>query len=265
MCSHLPRTSPVVLHVALFHSIASSTKMAHELECDKLSSDEPWRSNESRDLRASVHKPCQVGVSFLQIILRMQSVGETWRSKLLTSDYERWQKVVHGSLYTRATYYTSWRPLGHMNNNNIVYSTLAYPPSSRQWHFISTMSIFAYKNIEPNTTATTSMMLQLTKGLHSKVEVETSCQSNDTRVVVDPELSSKPWNVHGTMYQLCTRQILEFLSFSFTAKALIVSRPSNFNFTGLVYGIPLSLHQCAFFMSNHGFEMALNKVLHAPI
>lgn len=85
------------------------------------------------------------------------------------------------------------------------------------------------------------------------------------RVFVDPELSTKPWNIHGTMHQLCTRQILEFLSFSFTAKALVVSRPSNFNFTGLVYGIPLSLHQCVFFMSNHGFEMALNKVLHAPI
>ena len=77
MCSHLPSTSLVVLHVALFRSIASSTKMAHELECDKLSSDEPRRSNESGDLRASAHKPRQVGVSFLQIILRMQSVGET--------------------------------------------------------------------------------------------------------------------------------------------------------------------------------------------
>ena len=34
---------------------------------------------------------------------------------------------------------------------------------------------------------------------------------------------------------------------------------------GLVYSTPLSLHQGVFFRRNRVFEMALNKVLHAPI
>ena len=78
MCSHLLSKSLVAVHVALFHTIANSTKMSNKLECDKLSLDEPRRSNGSGDLRASAHKPHQVGVSFLRIILRiLQSVGKT--------------------------------------------------------------------------------------------------------------------------------------------------------------------------------------------